>query len=61
MILITKDYIKALSIEQRMALIDMVWEVTDDENPHWKDLRSEEEILAEHDEAESTEAPPAKN
>ncbi len=50
MISITKEDIKAMTMEQRMALIDMIWEVTDEENPDWKDERSEEEILADDDE-----------
>ncbi|MES2776789.1 MAG: hypothetical protein V4722_21600 [Bacteroidota bacterium] len=53
----TKEDIKAMTMEQRMALIDMIWEVTDEENPAWKDERSEDEILADGDEAEPAEPP----
>jgi uncharacterized tellurite resistance protein B-like protein len=60
MISITKEDIKAMSMEQRMALIDMIWEVTDEENPDWKDERSEDEILADADEGEPAEANPVK-
>jgi len=52
---VTKDEIKAMTMEQRMALIDIIWEVTDEENPEWKEERSEDEILNEADEAEPSE------
>ncbi len=45
MVSFTKDDIKAMSMEQRMSLIDLIWEVTDEENPDWKDERSDDEIL----------------
>lgn len=58
---ITQAEIKAMTMEQRMAIIDLIWEVTDEENPAWKDERSEDEILAGADEAEATEPAPAKD
>ncbi|MEO7309201.1 MAG: hypothetical protein ABIX01_02295 [Chitinophagaceae bacterium] len=45
-------------MDERMALIDLIWEVTDEENPEWKDERSEEEILAESD-GDADEGPPS--
>jgi len=53
---ITKEDIKAMTMEERMALIDTIWEVTDEENPEWKDERSEDEILSEADEPEAPHA-----
>ena len=60
MVSFTKDDIKAMSMEQRMSLIDMIWEVTDEENPDWKEERNEEEILADDEEAEPAEYKLAK-
>lgn len=59
--LITKADIKAMTMEQRMALIDTIWEVTDEENPEWKDERTEEEILAETDGEEVEKPEPPKD
>ena len=60
MVSFTKDDIKAMSMEQRMSLIDMIWEVTDEENPDWKEERNEEEILADEEETEPAEDKLAK-
>ena len=60
MLSFTKDDIKAMSMEQRMSLIDMIWEVTDEENPDWKEERNEEEILADDEETEPAEDKLAK-
>ena len=60
MVSFTKDDIKSMSMEQRMSLIDMIWEVTDEENPDWKEERNEEEILADEEETEPAEDKLAK-
>jgi hypothetical protein len=51
--MLTKDQIKAMTMEQRMALIDLIWDVTDEENPQWKEDRNEDEMIG-NDEAENT-------
>lgn len=55
---VTKEDIISMTMDERMALIDLIWEVTDEENPEWKDERSEEEILAESD-GDADEGPPS--
>ena len=58
---VTKEDIKAMTMEERMALIDTIWEVTDEENPQWKEERSKDDILADPDEGETTGAAPAED
>ena len=58
---VTKEDIKAMTMEERMALIDTIWEVTDEENPQWKEERSKDDILADPDEGETTGATPAED
>lgn len=55
--LITKEHIKAMTLVERMELIDMIWEVTDAEHPKWIEERNEDEVLAEQEETESEEIP----
>jgi len=51
--IVTKEDVKSMTQDQRMALIDLIWEVTDEEHPEWVDQRSEDEILGEEEEPET--------
>ena len=50
---LTKEDIRLMTLEERMELIDTIWEVTDEEHPEWIDQRSEDEILAGQEEVEN--------
>ena len=38
-----------MTMAERMELIDLIWDVTNDEHPEWVEERSEDEILADEE------------
>ena len=47
---ITKADIIAMTMAERMELIDLIWDVTNDEHPEWVDDRNADELLADEEE-----------
>ena len=53
---ITKADIIAMTMAERMELIDLIWDVTNDEHPEWVDERNADELLADEEENASEKA-----